>query len=321
MPARSLRLTLAGLLGVAALAAGAQPWPSKPVRIVLQFPPGGSTDAVARVLAQSIGQSVGQPVVVENKPGADGAIAAETVIRADPDGHTVFMASNTPMMQVPLLRKNPPYDPVKDFTPITLVGRYIYFMVAAPSVPAANGAEFIAWAKSQGPKLNFASYSSVPLLMHGRLKLAAGIDATVVPYKGEAAAIAEILAGRIHFTYATPTSTLQHIRDGRLKAFATLLPTRAAMAPDIPTAAEAGVPPLPAGTWAAIFGPAKMPPEVTARVSREFNAALKRPDVVERVAHQGIALAGSTPEETGAFVREQLQQWSRAFKETGMQPE
>ena len=125
MALRIARFSLAALLACAATASFAQAWPTKPVRIVLQFPPGGSTDAVARVLAQSLTQSLGQPVVVENKPGADGAIAAETVMRADPDGHTVFMASNTPMMQVPLLRKNPPYDPLKDFTPITLGGRYL----------------------------------------------------------------------------------------------------------------------------------------------------------------------------------------------------
>ena len=320
MTARPVHLLFAMLACAAALPASAQGWPTKPVRIVLQFPPGGSTDAVARVLAQSISQAVGQPVVVENKPGADGAIAAETVMRSDPDGHTVFMASNTPMMQVPLLRKNPPYDPVKDFTPVTLVGRYIYFMVAAPSVPAAGGAEFLSWAKAQGAKLNYASYSSVTQLMHARLK-ASGVEATLVPYKGEAAAIAEILAGRIQFTYATPTSTLQQIRDGRLKVFATLLPGRTSVAPEVPTAPEAGVPPLPVGTWAAIFGPAKMPAEVTARVNREFNAALKRPEVIERTANQGLALAGSTPEETAAFLREQLQQWGRAFKEAGFQPE
>ena len=320
MTFRAARFALATLLACAASSTFAQAWPTKPVRIVLQFPPGGSTDAVARVLAQSLSQSLGQPVVVENKPGADGAIAAETVMRSDPDGHTVFMASNTPMMQVPLLRKNPPYDPLKDFTPITLVGRYIYFLVTAPSVPAANGAEFLAWAKTQGAKLNYASYSSVTQLMHARLK-ASGVDATLVPYKGEAAAIAEILAGRIHFTYATPTSTLQQIKDGRLKVHATLLPSRTSMAPEVPTAQEAGVPPLPVGTWAAIFGPAKMNAELAARVSREFNVALKRPDVIERTATQGLALGGSTPDETVAFVRDQLQVWGKAFKEAGFQPE
>lgn len=301
--------------------AQAQAWPSKPVRLILQFPPGGSTDVVVRILAQALTQSLGQGVLVENKPGADGAIAAAEVIRADPDGHTYFVATNTPMMQVPLLRKNPPYDPVKNFTPVSLVGRYVYVLVASSSLPAKNAAELVSYARANPGKLNYGSYSGVTQLMHAKLKGALGVDVALIPYKGEGPTVADIIGGQVQLTYATPTSTLAHIRDGKLRAFATLLPARFPLLPEVPTSEEAKLPPLPAGTWAALFGPAKMPAEVTQRMSRELNAVMKRPEVRDRIAAQGFDLAGSTPEELGAFVQEQLAAWTRAFREAGMQPE
>ena len=316
-----MRLWLAVLLAASASLASAQGWPSKPIRIVLQFPPGGSTDVVARVLGQTLSQSLGQPVIVENKPGADGVIAAEFVARAEPDGHTFFLATNTAMMQVPLLRKNPPYDPVKNFTGVSLVGRYVYVLVVAPSVPATNVVELIAHARNNPGRLNYGSYSGVTQLMHANLRLVSKISMTVVPYKGEAPTIADILGGHVHLTFATPTSTLAHIKDGKLRALATLLPARFALLPDVPTAAEAGLPPFTAGTWAALFGPAKLPAEIVSRMNRELNAAMQRPDVREKIDRQGFELAGSTPEELNAFIQQQLVAWARAFREAGMHPE
>ena len=317
----SVRVALFLLLSACAFPAWAQGWSSKPVRIVLQFPPGGSTDLVARILAQSVSLSIGQPVVVENKPGADGAIAAEQVMRSEPDGTTLFLASNTPMMQVPLLRKSPPYDPVAHFTPVTLVGRYVYVLVVSPSMAATNYAAMVAYARANPGRLNYASYSGVTQLMHARLRAASGIEMALVPYKGEAQAVAEILGGRIDLTFATPTSTLVHIRDGKLRALATLVPKRVALLPDVPTAAEVGMPAFTAQTWAALFGPAKLPAEVLARINKEFNAAIRRPEVREKVDAQGFQLEGSTPEEMSAFLKEQLQSWGRAFREAGFQPE
>ena len=316
-----MRLWLAVLLAASASLASAQGWPAKPIRIVLQFPPGGSTDVVARVLGQALSQSLGQPVIVENKPGADGAIAAEFVARAEPDGHTFFLASNTAMMQVPLLRKNPPYDPVKNFTGVSLVGRYVYVLVVAPSVPAKNVAELIAHARNNPGRLNYGSYSGVTQLMHANLRLVSKVSMTVVPYKGEAPTIADILGGHVQVTFATPTSTLAHIKDGKLRALATLLPARFTLLPEVPTAAEAGLPPFTAGTWAALFGPARLPAEIVARMNKELNAVMQRPDVREKIDRQGFELAGSTPEELNAFIREQLVAWSRAFREAGMNPE
>jgi tripartite-type tricarboxylate transporter receptor subunit TctC len=308
------------LLAFASLAGG-QSWPAKPVHVILQFPPGGSTDVVARVLGQSMSQSLGQPVIVENKPGADGAIAAEFVMRADPDGYNLFLASNTPMMQVPLLRKNPPYDPAKNFTAVSLVGRYVYVLVATPSLPVKSVAELVAYARDNPGQLNYGSYSGVTQLMYASMRSVSKIDMTLVPYKGEGPTVADIIGGHVHLTFATPTSTLAHIKEGKLRALATLLPSRFAPLPEVPTASEAGLPPLTAGTWAALFGPAKLPPEIVARMNRELNTAIRRPDVREKIDRQGFELAGSTPEEMAAFLQEQLGAWGRAFREAGMNPE
>ena len=323
MPLRSwLKPLLTGLLLCTfGLAAWAQAWPTKPVRIVLQFPPGGSTDAVARILAQVLTQSLGQPVLIENRPGADGAIAGEYVARAEPDGHTFFLASNTPMMQVPLLKKNPPYDPIKSFTPVSLVGRYIYVMVSGAQLPAQQASELLALARQQPGKLNYGSYSGVTQLMFTRLKQEAKLDLNLIPYKGEGPTVNDILGGHLQMTFATPTSVLPHVQAGKLRAMAVLLPTRYSLMPQVPTAVEAGIPPLTAGTWAALYGPAKLPPEIAQRMSRELAAAIARPDVRERVDKLGFDLAASTPAEMAAFMPEQLQAWSKAFADAGMQPE
>jgi tripartite-type tricarboxylate transporter receptor subunit TctC len=317
----SKRLFTGLLLCLLSLTAWSQSWPTKPVRLVLQFPPGGSTDAVARILAQVLTQSLGQPVLVENRPGADGAIAGDYVARSEPDGHTFFLASNTPMMQVPLLKKNPPYDPIKSFTPVSLVGRYIYVMVAGAQVPAQQASELFALARQQPGKFNYGSYSGVTQLMFTRLKQEAKLDLNLIPYKGEGPTVNDILGGHLQMTFATPTSALPHVQSGKLRAMAVLLPSRYSLMPQVPTAAEAGVPPLTAGTWAALFGPAKLPPEIAQRMSRELAAAMARPDVRERIDKLGFDLASSTPAELAAFMPEQLQAWSKAFADAGMQPE
>ena len=321
MPAiRLLRIALMLALAGAMPFATAQTWPTKPVRIVLQFPPGGSTDVVARILAQAMTTSLGQPVIVENRPGADGAIAGDFVARSEPDGHTFFLASNTPMMQVPLLRKNAPYDPVKSFTPVSLVGRYIYVLVTNPTLPVKDVNELLAYARNNPARLGYGSYSGVTQLMHTRIK-SVGADMTLVPYKGEGPTVIDILGNHVQLTFATPASTLAHIKDGRLRALAVLLPSRWNLLPSVPTGAEAGLPPFTAGTWAALFGPARLPPEIAQRMNKELNAAMNRPDVREKIAAQGFELSGSTPEELGAYLQDQLQAWGRAFNEAGMKPE
>jgi tripartite-type tricarboxylate transporter receptor subunit TctC len=299
---------------------GAQ-YPVKPIRMVIHFPVGGSTDLVARVLAQSMSESLGQPVVVENKLGADGAIAAAQVMQAPPDGYTLFVATNTPMMQVPLLQKNPPYDPVAAFTPISLAGRYTFVLVSTPNLPAKNMAEFIGYARANPGKINFATYSGASQLAYAQIVKTAGVDMLRVPYKGEAPSVTDILGGQIHAVFATPTSTLSHIRDGRLRAYAVTTPTRSPLLPEVPTTVEAGLPPISVEFFAALFGPAKMPAEIAARLSKEMAAAIARPQIREQIDKQGFALAASTPQELAAFVRQQLVAWKQGFEDAGMKPE
>jgi tripartite-type tricarboxylate transporter receptor subunit TctC len=315
-----LNLCAALALGAAAVAAPAQPFPSKPVRILVHFPAAGATDAVARILAQPLSAAFGQTVLVENKPGADGVIAGSEVMKAPPDGYNLLLASQTAMLQVPLLKKNPPWDSTRDFTPIGLVGNYVFVYVADPHLPFKTGAEMVAYAKANPGKLNFGTYSSGGQLFLNQLNQS-GLDIVQIPYKGEAPTIVDILGGRTQLTIATPTSSLQHIRAGKLTALAVLLPTRHALMPEVPTTVEAGLPPLSVATWAALFGPAGMPREVVARLNRELNAAIARPEIREQVDRQGFQLQSSTPEELGAYVKSQLVAWKTAFDAAGMKPE
>jgi tripartite-type tricarboxylate transporter receptor subunit TctC len=300
--------------------AAAQQFPARPVRILVHFPAAGATDAVARILAQPLSQALGQPVLIENKPGADGVIAAEMLMKSPPDGHTLILASQTAMLQVPLLKKSPPYDSTTDFTPVGLVGKYVFFLVAAAGLELKTGADMIRYAKANPGKLNFGTYSSGGQLFYTQLKLS-GLDMVQIPYKGEAPTVVELLAGRTQLTIATPTAALQHIRAGKLTALAVLLPNRIPLAPEVPTTDEAGLPPLSVATWAALFGPKGMPRDVVLRLNRELNAAIARPEVRELVDRQGFQLQGSTPEELGAYVKAQLAAWGKAFNDAGMKPE
>ena len=315
-----MRVILGFLLALLSAASFAQ-YPVKPVRFVIHFPAGGSTDLVARTLAQALSESFGQPFVVENRLGADGAIAADAVLKSPPDGHTLFMATNTAMMQVPLLKKDPPYDPVVAFTPVSLVGRYTFLLVTTPSLPAKNMAEFIAYARANPGRINFATYSGASQLAYAQIVKTANVDMLRVPYKGEAPSVTDILGGSIHAVFATPTSSLAHIKEGRLRALAVTLPSRWPLLPEVPTTVEAGLPPINVEFFAALFGPAKMPAEIATRLSRELNAIIARPQIREQIDRHGFALAGSTPAELGAFVKQQLGAWATGFREAGINPE
>ena len=301
--------------------ASAQTWPSKPIRIVLQFPPGGATDLVARILAQHLTTSLGQTVVVENKPGADGLIAAEYVIRAEPDGHTFFMATNTPMMQIPLLKKNPPYDPITSFSPVTLIGRYIFVMVANSKLPYKTASELIAYGRQNPGKLNFGSHSGVTQLMFSRISKQNDIQMNLIPYKGEAPNVNDLLGGHVQFTFVSTISTMQHISDGKLIPMAMLLNKRSPLLPNVPTVSEAGLPSLGAESWAALFGPAKLPPAIATKMSESIREAMANSEVRARIERQGFDLEGSTPAQLGAYVSSQLKDWKQSFTEAGMQPE
>jgi tripartite-type tricarboxylate transporter receptor subunit TctC len=305
------------LLGMVATAS-AQQFPSKPIRIVVPFPAGSATDTISRILAGSVSQAVGQPVIVDNKAGADGAIAGSEVAKAAPDGYTILMATNSPMSVVPVMRKDPPYDPVKDFTPITDVGRYTFFIVVHPSVPAKTLKELIDYAKANPGKINYATGNTTGIVSTALFQSLAGIQMVHVPYKGEPQAITDMLANRVQLIFASSTTSVPHIRDGKLRAVVTTLPKRSSILPDVPTIAEAGMPEFSIVSWAALFGPANLPREVTARLNKEFVAAMGRPDVQAAMEKQAFALSPSSPERLGAYVKEQLEAYRKVIEATGM---
>jgi len=310
---------LAVAFGVSSTAAAQ--YPAKPIRIIQWLPAGATADTVFRIVAQPLSQVLGQPVLVDNKPGADGAIAGELTARSIPDGYTLFSAGNTPMLGVPTLRKNPPYDPVADFAPITSIVKFAFFLVVHPSVPAKTLRELIDHARANPGKLNYASGNVNGVLAAAQLMSIGKLEMVHVPYKGEVLAISDLLNARVHTMFGTGGVTAPLVKEGKLRALATLLPVRSPMLPDVPTIAEAGMPQLSVVIWAGLFGPAKMPKEIVDRLSREVNAILQRPAVREQFEKLGVEASGSTPEELAAFLKQQLVDWGRAAREAGMKPE
>jgi tripartite-type tricarboxylate transporter receptor subunit TctC len=308
------------LVACAPLAAQAQ-YPNKPVRIVLQFPAGGLADTVIRVLANPLSQSLGQPVVVDNKPGADGGIAGETVKNAAPDGYTLFFATNSALSATPVLRKKPPYDPVADFTPIAFVGRFPFFVFAHPSVPAKSLQELITHARANPGKLNYGSGNTTSILATAQLASLAKLEMVHVPYKGDAPLMVDLVAGRLHFSIASTAPGANLAKDGKLKVLATLLARRSHLFPDAPTMAESGFPQYSVVPWGAMVGPAGMPREIVERVARETNAAVNNPQAKEALDKFGFELQGSSPDELGKFIRDQLAAWRQAVKEAGIEPD
>ena len=318
------RRAVAAALAVLALAVGAPAqaqYPNKPVRLVLQFPAGGLADAVCRVLVNPLSQALGQPILVENKPGADGAIAGDLVAKSAPDGYTLFFATNSALSAVPTLRKAPPYDPVADFTPISFIGRFPFFVYAHPIVPAKTLAELISYARANPGKLNYGSGNTTSILATAQLSMLANIQMAHVPYKGDAQMMPDLVAGRLHLSIASTSPGAPLAKEGKLRVLATLLARRSALFPDAPTMAESGFPQYSLVPWGGMFGPAKLPREIVDRLAREFNAAILRPEVKEALDRYGFELQGSTPEELGTFVKDQLEAWKRAVREAGIQPE
>ena len=313
------------ILALAAALAFASPsyaqFPNKPIRIVVPFGAGSATDLISRVLGNSVSAAIGQPVVVDNKAGADGAIAASEVAKAAPDGYTLLMATNSPLSVVPAMKKVPPYDPVADFTPITDVGRYTFFVVTYPGLPVKTLPELVEYAKANPGKVNYATGNTTGIVSSALLASLAKIDMVHVPYKTEPLVMADLVGGRVHMMFASSTTSMPLIRDGKLRALVTTLPRRSHLLPDVPTIAEAGYPSFSIISWAGLFGPAKMPADVVARLNKEFVAAMGRPDVQEAMQKQAFVLTPSTPEKLAAYVKEQLEGYRNILKAVGIQPE
>jgi len=296
-------------------------YPAKPIRVVVPFPAGSSTDIITRVLASSVSQALGQTLVVDNKAGADGAIAAAEVAKAAPDGYTLLMATNSPMSAVPALKKAPPYDPVADFTPITDIGRYTFFILVHPSVPAKTLKELIDYARAHPGKLNYATGNTTGIVSTAYFASLARIELVHVPYKGEPQAVTDLVAGRVQLMFCSSGTSIAHIRDGRLRALVTTLAKRSQLLPEVPTIAEAGMPQFSITSWAGLFGPARMPREVVERLNKEFVAAMARSDVQAAMEKAAFALNPSTPGELAAFVQEQMESYRRILRAAGVEPE
>ena len=315
-------LSMAGVLSLSStVQAQSQSYPNKPIRLVVPFPAGSATDSMARSLAVAVSTSIGQNILVENKAGADGMIAASEVMRAAPDGYTLLMATNSPMAGGPALKKTPPYDPVSDFSPITDIGRYTFFIVAHPSLPANNLSELIQYAKANPGKLNYATGNTTGIVTIAQLSGLTGMQMVHVPYKGEPQALTDLIAGRVQLMVSAAGVAVPHIKEGRLKAIAVTLPRRSPVLPNVPTIIESGVPKFSLISWAALFGPAKMPRDVVERLNKEFIAAMMKPEVASAMEKQAFELMGSTPEKLSTWVKDQYESYKNVLKAAGVEPD
>jgi len=291
-------------------------YPNRPIRFIVPFPPGGSADGIARILSQQMTQAMGQQWLVDNRPGADGALAGGIVVKAAPDGHTLFFGTNTPLSAAPALRKVPPYDPVKDFTAIGLIGHFTFFLFVSPTIPAKSLGELIDYARANPGKLNYGTGNTTSIVATAQLRQLAKLDITHIPYKGDAPTTADLIGGRIQFAFMAPVPALEQARAGRLRMVAVLAPKRSPLSPDLPTVAEAGMPGVSISPWVGLLGPAGVKPDIVARLSRELNAVISRTDMREQIGRQGVEVQTSTPAELTAHTREQYQTWARIIRET-----
>jgi len=296
-------------------------YPNKPIRLVLPLAVGSATDLIGRILGQSVSAAIGQPIVIDNKAGALGAISAADVARAPADGYTLLIGTSSALSTAPWMRKDLPYDPVADFTPITDIGRYTLFFYVNADVPAKTFQEFIAYAKANPGKVTCASGSVTTQLSCTQLATFAGLDLLHVPYKSGPQSMLDMVAGRIDAQFETPTTGLVHVKSGKLRALATTLRTRSPLLPDVPTIYEAGLPQYEIASWMGLFGPARMPREIVDRLNKEFVAVMQRPEVIAEMDRQGFALTPSSPEQLGVLVKEQIEIYGRLLRAAGVKPE
>jgi len=296
-------------------------YPARPIRIVIPFGAGSSTDAVMRVLAPPLSAALGQQVVIEPRPGADGAVSAIEVTRSAPDGYTLGIGSGGPLAAVPALRKNPPYDVNTDFTPITDIGRYTVFLFVNSSVPATNLQEFAAHVKANPGKLAYGTGNPSGIVAFAQLNALLGLDMLHVPYKSAPLVMPDLLANRVQALMDPPTVALAYVKEGKLRALVTTLNRRSPLLPDVPTIHEAGVPQFTISNWMGLVGPARMPREIIERLNRELGAILRKPEVVAALEKQAFLPNPSTPEQFAAFIREQVQSYGNLLRAAGVQPD
>lgn len=312
---------LATLLAAALVSpsAMAQNYPNKPLRLIVPFPPGGPTDIVGRMVGQKLADGLGQPVVVENRPGAGGTVGSEAAAKSAPDGYTLLYGSTSTLGIAPSLYPKLGYDAIKSFAPISLVSSGPLLVVVNPAVPAKTLKELIALAKAKPGQLNYGSAGNgTPLHLAGELfKTLAGVDLVHIPYKGGAPAITDTVAGQVQIVFEGLPATAQFIRAGKLRALAITGTKRDPTLPDVPTVAEAGLPQFQVAFWSGLVAPAGTPKDIVARLNAEVVKALATPEVRETLAKQGLEPSGNSPEQFAAFIGEENARWARVVKVSG----
>ena len=308
--------TFAAAVLALAGAANAQTYPTKPVRWVSPWPPGGANDIFSRAIAQKLAESLGQPVVVENRPGAAGAIGTELVAKSPADGYVLTLGSSPTHAIAPSLNPNLPYDPLRDFDAVTLIAVVPNVLVVHPSLPATSVRELIALAKQRPGVLNFASAGNGTSqhLSAELFKVMAGVNMVHVPYKGTAPALVELVGGQVQLAFDNIPALLPHIQAGRLRALAVTPATRSAALPDLPTIAEAGLAGYDASVWFGVFVPAGTPPPIIARLHAEIAKALAAADLKGRMLAMGAEVSGMGPDEFRAFWRKEIPKWAQVVK-------
>lgn len=318
-----MRVVLSSLVAacvtLAVVPAGAQEFPTKPITIVVPFGAGSGTDTISRLIGQQLGVALGQSVVIENKAGASGSIAASYVARQPADGHTLLMATNSTHSANPSLIKNLPYDPVKDFAPVARAGSYIFVLAVNKDVPAKSLQELIAYTKANPGKLSYASGNTTGIVAGETFKRWAGIDLLHVPYKSTPQAVTDVLSGRVSMIVIDLTTGLTHIQAGGLRALAVTTKQRSALLPDLPTLHESGVSNYDITSWAGLFAPAATPKPVVARLNAEMQKVIAHPEVKAKLAAAGFEAFSGPPESLGQFVQEQIALWSKLIKDSGIE--
>lgn len=325
-PDRRLRGIAAALalLGAATSATAVEiSYPVRPVRFIVPFAPGGSTDTLARTLAQRLSDVLGQQVVVDNRSGGNGNIGTEIVARAPPDGHTILLGYIANLGIGPSLYAKLPYDPVRDFAPVTQLAVSPNILVAHPSLPVKSVRELVAYAKANPQKINYASAAVASLghLAGELLNSAAGIHMQHVPYKGSGQAVIDLLAGQVQIMFSGMSSVMPHIKAGKLRPLAVTGAQRSPATPDVPTIAEAGYPGFEASAWYGVLAPAGTPKAIVSRLNAEILRVLKIPEVKERLENVGFELVGGTPDAFATYIRSEIEKWARVVKASGIKAE
>jgi tripartite-type tricarboxylate transporter receptor subunit TctC len=294
-----------------ASSAFAADYPIRPIRLIVPYAPGGGADAVARVVGQHVGDSLGQTVVVENRGGAGSIIGTDLVAKADPDGYTLLLGQSGPISINPAVYKTLPYDPVKDFVPITMTNSYPYVLVVNAKLPATSLQEFVALGKSKPDSMNYGTtgVGAANHLMSELFCRKAGLKMTHIPYRGTALAVADLVAGQVTMVFGDPVSVLPHMQAGTLRALAVSSPERSPVAPQVPTMAEGGYPGVEAVAWHGILAPAKTPQAIVEKLNVEIVKALRNPDIKALLSKQAMEPVGDTPKEFAAFIQKDIAMW------------